>query len=79
MGSRWSPRPPSTGGDIGAATAGLNLIKQFGGSAGLATGQGLLAVQQVGGTIAIVGTVGGLLALAAVLAIPDVNLLASAR
>nr|WP_225955314.1 MFS transporter [Kibdelosporangium phytohabitans] len=65
--------------DIGAATAGLNLVKQFGGSTGLATGQALLAAQQVGGTIAIVGTIGGLLALAAVLAIPDVNLLASAH
>lgn len=65
--------------DLGAATAGLTLVKQFGGSAGLAVGQALLPVQQVGGTIAIVGTAGGLLALAAVLAVPDVDLLASAH
>nr|WP_042198576.1 MFS transporter [Kibdelosporangium sp. MJ126-NF4]CEL23426.1 drug resistance transporter, EmrB/QacA family [Kibdelosporangium sp. MJ126-NF4]CTQ96806.1 drug resistance transporter, EmrB/QacA family [Kibdelosporangium sp. MJ126-NF4] len=65
--------------DVGAATAGLNLIKQFGGSAGLAAGQALVGVQHIGGTIAIVGTAGGLLALAAVLAIPDMNLLASAH
>ena len=65
--------------DVGAATAGVNLIKQFGGSAGLAVGQALLPGSQVGGTIAIVGTVGGVLALGAVLAIPDVDLLASAH
>jgi hypothetical protein len=63
--------------DLGAATAGLNLIKQFGGSAGLAVGQALLGTRHIGGTIALVGAVGGVLALGAVLAMREVDLLAS--
>jgi EmrB/QacA subfamily drug resistance transporter len=63
--------------DVGSATAGLNLIKQLGGSAGLAIGQGLLVEQAIGGTIAIIGVAGGLLALAAVLAMEDLDLTAA--
>jgi EmrB/QacA subfamily drug resistance transporter len=62
--------------DIGSATAGLNLIKQLGGSAGLAIGQSVFEARQaIGATIAIVGVVGGLLALAAVLAMEDLDVL----
>jgi MFS family permease len=66
--------------DVGSATAGLNLIKQLGGSAGLAIGQRLFArhtdiAQAIGGTIAIIGVVGGILAFAAVLAMDDLDLM----
>ncbi|MFI5587622.1 MFS transporter [Amycolatopsis sp. NPDC051758] len=66
--------------DIGAATAGLNLLKQLGGSAGLAVGQGLLVAQAelaraIGTTIAVVGAVGGLLALGAVLTMADLDVM----
>jgi EmrB/QacA subfamily drug resistance transporter len=64
--------------DVGSATAGLNLVKQLGGSAGLAVGQAMLGTQAIGWTIAVVGVVGGLLAFAAVLAMADLDL-ASAR
>lgn len=63
--------------DVGSATAGLNLVKQLGGSAGLAIGQGLLATQAIGRTIAVIGVAGGLLALAAVLAMDDLDLTAA--
>jgi EmrB/QacA subfamily drug resistance transporter len=73
--------------DVGSATAGLNLIKQLGGSTGLAAGQSLFATrlaesgttQAIGGTIAIIGVTGGLLALGAVLAMEDLSLLPAKR
>ncbi len=64
--------------DIGSATAGLTLVKQLGGSAGLATGQALLGktltAQSIGGTIAVIGVAGGVLAFAAILAMREVVL-----
>jgi MFS family permease len=62
--------------DVGSATAGVNLVKQLGGSAGLAIGQGLLATQAIGRTIAVIGVVGGLLAFAAVMVMDDLELAA---
>ncbi|MCR6490351.1 MFS transporter [Amycolatopsis sp. OK19-0408] len=61
--------------DTGAATAGLNLLKQLGGSTGLAVGQALLGAGSIGTTIAAVGAVGGLLALGAVLAMEDLDVM----
>jgi predicted MFS family arabinose efflux permease len=65
--------------DIGSATAGLNLVKQLGGSAGLAIGQSLFTwgsggAQAIGTTIAVIGGIGGALALVAVLAMEDLEL-----
>jgi predicted MFS family arabinose efflux permease len=65
--------------DVGSATAGLNLIKQLGGSAGLALGQSLLVPMGLGGTIAVIGTIGGVSAFAAVLAMDDLNLAPKTR
>lgn len=63
-------------GDVGSATAWLNLVKQLGGSAGLTIGQALFTGSaQIGTTIAIVGAIGGMLALGAVLAMEDLDLL----
>ncbi|TCO52390.1 MFS transporter [Actinocrispum wychmicini] len=68
--------------DIGSATAGLNLMKQLGGSTGLAITQTLFTAgthngiaEAIGTTIAVVGVTGGLLALGAVLAMEDLDLL----
>ncbi len=61
--------------DTGAATAGLNLLKQLGGSAGLAIGQALLGFGSVGTTIAVVGAAGGVLALGAVLTMEDLDVM----
>ncbi|GLY34553.1 hypothetical protein Amsp01_005770 [Amycolatopsis sp. NBRC 101858] len=61
--------------DTGAATAGLNLLKQLGGSTGLAIGQVLLGAGSIGTAIAVVGAVGGLAALGAVLAMEDLDVM----
>ncbi|MBP2330783.1 EmrB/QacA subfamily drug resistance transporter [Kibdelosporangium banguiense] len=63
--------------DVGSATAGLSLVKQLGGTAGLAIGQGLLSTQAIGWTIAVIGVACGLLALVAVLAMEDLDLMAA--
>ncbi|KAA9152104.1 MFS transporter [Amycolatopsis acidicola] len=64
--------------DVGSATAGLNLIKQFGGSAGLALGQSVLVAATapvIGRAIAVVGVAGGVLALGAVLVLSDLDVM----
>ncbi|GAB3877800.1 MDR family MFS transporter [Kibdelosporangium lantanae] len=68
--------------DVGAATGGLNLVKQLGGSVGLAVGQSLFGGAAAGGaghaigvTIAVIGVVGGVLALVAVLAMENLDVL----
>jgi MFS family permease len=68
--------------DVGSATGGLNLVKQLGGSVGLAVAQSLFGGASAGGpghaigtTIAVVGAVGGVLAFAAVLAMENLDVL----
>ncbi|MFC5835251.1 MFS transporter [Nonomuraea insulae] len=72
--------------DIGTATAGSMLTKQLGGAAALAVGQSLLAhhltggasagalIQGIGTTVAWIGGLGGLLALTAILLMPDIRI-----
>ncbi|MEV6906206.1 MFS transporter [Amycolatopsis sp. NPDC051071] len=68
--------------DVGSATASLLLIKQLGGSAGLAIGQSMLVsgaphglAHAIGGTIAVIGAAGGVLALGAVLAMTNLDVM----
>ncbi|MET9297028.1 MFS transporter [Streptomyces sp. NPDC003077] len=68
--------------DMGSATAGAGLTKQLGGAFGLACGQSLMAghvagavtAPAVGSAVAWLGGVAGLLALAALLLMPEIRI-----